>query len=161
MNKLKMILSAFIFGAIIFAGTVHAQKYKTLADTANLNKEYKGLTADIADLNTKLTAAQNKAMAYQQKTAQAQQDALTAARQSKEQANAAAGGDIKQIKKELKKAKKANNEANDARDAANDEKANQKEIKYLTGQIAKKQSKLDELDKERTSITAQGGAPKM
>jgi chromosome segregation ATPase len=157
MNYFKIILVAFTFCAVIFSGPARAQKYKTAADTIKLNKEFKDITSDIAELNTKLTAAKNKTSGYQDKTDKTSQDAQTAAEQSKEQAAVAAGGNIKDIKKELKKAKKANNDANDAKDAANDQKANEKEIKYLNAQIAKKQSKLDELTKERGAIMSLAG----
>ena len=155
MNKLKIIICSLTFSAAIFAGAANAQKYKTAADTVELNKEYKSITADVAELNTKLTADNSKSTDYQQKTAKAKQDAQDAAEKSKEQANVATNGNMKDIKKELKDAKQADNEAKDAKDAASDEKANQKQIKYLNAQIAKKKSKLDELDKERAAIMPQ------
>jgi len=154
-DQLKKLGYVFTFGLLVFTGSAYAQKYKTAADTVKLNTEYKGITSDVAELNTKLTNAKNKTSTYQNKATKANDNAQTAAQESKEQASVAAGGNIKDIKKELQKAKKANNEANDAKDASNDQKANEKEIKYLNTQIEKKQNKLAELDKERSAIMLQ------
>ena len=153
--RMKICIYTLTAGVIIFAGTASAQRYKSIADTAKLNKEYNQTTKDIADLNTKLTAYNNKTAGYQDKASSSQQAAMSADQASKEQASAAAGGNIKDVKKELRKAKEANNDANDARDAASNEKANQKEINKLTEQISKKNKKLADLDQQRTAILSQ------
>jgi len=50
------------FCALTFAIslTANAQKYKTAADTLNLNKDYASISLDISKLNVKLVEAQNK-----------------------------------------------------------------------------------------------------
>jgi len=156
MNLIKRHFGCIVALSLLttLAGSAGAQQYKTAADTLRLNKEYQGLTADVAELNTKLTTAKDKRSTYQDKTNQANQNAQSAAQQSKAQADVAAGGNIKDINKELKKAKKASSQANDAKDAANDQKANEKEISYLNTQIQKKQNKLSDLDKQRAAILA-------
>ncbi|RYE17567.1 MAG: hypothetical protein EOP45_15575 [Sphingobacteriaceae bacterium] len=89
MNKNRFIKALFLTFAVTttaFVSSVSAQKYKTAADTAKLNKEYSELTTDVAELNAKLAKDQGKTADYQSKVSSTQQDALSAATASKDQA---------------------------------------------------------------------------
>jgi hypothetical protein len=66
--------------------TVHAQTYKTAADTVKLNQEYARLKKDTAELNAKLSKARSKTNGYQAKVASTTEQANEAAQASKDQA---------------------------------------------------------------------------
>ena len=62
---MKKNIRYFYLVALLFAALpVFSQKYKTVEDTAKLNKEYVKVLNDIADLNAKLTIAQNDLPGY-------------------------------------------------------------------------------------------------
>src|ERR1700743_2126955 len=65
-NLTKAFLLTMVLAMALLTAT--AQTYKTLSDTAKLNKEYKQVQADITELNSKLTADQQKTSDYQDKT---------------------------------------------------------------------------------------------
>ena len=62
MTQFKKTMMYVTFCALTFAIslTANAQKYKTAADTLNLNKDYASISLDISKLNVKLVEAQNK-----------------------------------------------------------------------------------------------------
>ena len=157
--KTKFLVIMIIAGISFAAMPVSAQKYKTLADTAKLNKEYISFKADIDDLNKQLTDAKGKTADLETKVGSTQDDSKASALESKDQASKATNGNLGDIKKEEKKARKANNQAHDARDAKNDLKDNQEKIKDLTKKIEKKQQQLADLEKQRTAIMGQANTP--
>jgi hypothetical protein len=152
-NAVKTVTTAMLCFITLLSTTVHAQTYKTAADTVKLNQEYAVLKKDTAELNAKLFKARSKSDGYQAKVASTTDQADKAAQASKDQAATAANGNnIKAISKEEKKAKKANSDANAAADAKDDQKDNEKDIKKFSAQLAKKQKRLSELDRQRTAI---------
>lgn len=129
-----------------------SQKYKTVADTAKLNKEYIEVSNDIVTLTAKLTVAQNDLQAYQNKANAAASDAQNAMVKSSDQASKSVDGDVGDAKKARRKAKKAVREAKDANHASNNLKDQDKKIASLKSQLLKKQDRLQELEKMRTNI---------
>jgi hypothetical protein len=83
-NKTRIMLSAFTLCTFAFAGSAFAQKYKTAADTIKLNKEYSGVSLDIAKLNYKLIEAKNKTEGYKSKSASTAEGASMSAQKSKQ-----------------------------------------------------------------------------
>jgi len=150
-NKFQLLFATTLL-ALIITSKANAQKYTTVADTPALNKEYRQVSADLAELNKRLTDAQGKTSNLMSKVTTTSQDAQSAAIASEQQASTATNGDLKDLRKEEKKAEKANKKAKDQKDAQKDLKANQKEIKHLNEEISKKQKRLAELDKERDAI---------
>lgn len=142
------------FMAVLIAGPrAYGQKYKKVEDTVKLNKEYVSVNNDIADLNAKLTIAQNNLPGYKSKAIEAGTDAQDAAANSSNQASKAANnGEIKDAKKAKRRAKKAYNEAKDSRAANNNLSDQEDKITRLTLQINKKQQRLQELDVMRLAI---------
>ena len=129
-----------------------SQKYKTVEDTVKLNKEYVKVNNDLADLNAKLTIAQNNLPGYKTKAIAAGTDAEDAATKSSNQASKATNGDVGDAKKAKRRAKKAYNEAKDSRSASNNVSNQEDKITKLTLQISKKQQRLQELDVMRQAI---------
>ena len=145
----------FLLPAVIFimaSISAFSQKYKTAADTVQLNKEYVEVSNDIADLTSKLTIAQNNLPGYKNKASEATSDAQSTAINSSEQASNAVNGDVGDAKKAKRKAKKAVREAKDAQHAYNKVEDQDDKITKLTSQLAGKQLRLEELEKIRTDI---------
>ena len=141
--------------ALMTGLTTRAQVYKTVADTAKLNKEFTEVSNDIASLGAKLTIAQNNLPGYQSKAKTADSDAQNAAVKSSDQAAKSAEGGVKEARKAKHKSKKAYREAKDARSANNDVEDQDDKIASLTGQLAKKQERLRQLTVMRDTINAQ------
>ena len=140
----------------LLQGTVHAQKYKTAADTIKLNTAYAKLEKSIAALNVKLLNAQNDLPAYQAKAKDAQADAASAANASSEQADKANNGKVKDAKKAKRRANKAYGEAKDSRSADNKLKNLESDISKYQKELSKDQQKLAELEAIRAAIRMQG-----
>ena len=150
MKKLSFLISIAVFTLI--GSSAFSQKYKTAADTVNLNKEYLKVTNVIADLTSKLAIAQNNLPGYNSKATAATSDAQNTALASSDQASKATNGSVKEAKRAKRRAKKALKEAKDA-DRANDNLSDQnKKIAKLNTELAKKQARLQELDAMRTTI---------
>ncbi|HTI58136.1 hypothetical protein [Mucilaginibacter sp.] len=156
MTQFKKMMLYITFYALTFAIslTANAQKYKTAADTLNLNKEYASISLDISKLTVKLVEAQNKTNGFQSNSASSAQDAVNSAQQSKTDASTATNGNLDDAKTAMKQARKANNQAKDAKNAKDDENDNIKTIKKLNDKIAEKQQLLADLDKQRMAIKA-------
>ncbi len=151
----KRILStSFILTLFFLTTVVHAQKYKSMSDTARLNKEYGEITLEISKLNTRLIEDQNKIADYHAKTSSSAGDAVTTAQVSKDQAAVATNGNIRDTKKAVNDAKEADKKANNAKNAVSDEKKNNKKINQYTAQIEQKQKLLRDLDSQRAAIMA-------
>lgn len=139
--------------ALISGMSAYSQKYKTVEDTAKLNKEYVTVNNAIADLSAKLTIAQNNLPGYKSKAIAAGTDADNAATNSSNQASkAATNGEIDDAKKAKRRAKKAYREAKDSRSATNNVSEQEDKITKLTLQINRKQQRLQELDVMRQAI---------
>lgn len=132
----------------------YAQKYKTVEDTARLNKEYVKVTNDIAELTAKLAIAQNNLPGYKSKAIEAGTDADNAANKSVDQAYKVTDGDVGDARKAKRKARKAYREAKDSRSASNNVSAQESKITKLTLQINRKEQRLKELEVMRLAIAA-------
>ena len=65
---MKKIMYAICFFTLMLTGaTAFGQVYKTIEDTAKLNKEFTEVSNDIANLTAKLTVAQNNMPGYRAK----------------------------------------------------------------------------------------------
>ena len=149
----KSIYTICLLIALITSLQGFSQKYKKVEDTAKLNKEYVNVTNDIADLNAKLTIAQNNLPGYKSKAIAAGADAENAATKSSNQASkAATNGEVDDAKKAKRRASKAYREAKDSRSANNNVSDQEDKITKLTLQINKKQQRLQELDVMRLAI---------
>jgi len=134
----------------------HTQVYKTQQDTVALNKEFTEVSNDIANLTAKLTVAQNNMPGYQSKANVADSNAHDAAASSSAQADKATkDGGVKEAKKAKRKSKKAYHEAKDAQSATHGVGDQNDKIASLTGELAKKQERLDQLTAMRAAINAQ------
>src|SRR5688500_6788151 len=133
----------------------YAQEYKTPEDTVKLNKEFTEVSNDIATLTAKLTIAQNNMPGYKSKAHAAESNAEEAAVNSSEQANKAKNGSVKEARKAKHKSKKAFREAKDSRSANKNITEQDEKIASLTGELAKKQVRLEQLIAMRTAINAQ------
>ena len=153
-NVQRTLSISLIFTALLFTTVAHGQKYKTMSDTTNLNKEYGEISLEISKLNTKLIEEKNKTADFHSKTSSSAGDAVATAQASKDQANVATDGNTKDTKKAVTDAKEADKKANQAKDAVSDEKKNNKKIKELSAQIDQKQKLLRDLDSQRAAIMA-------
>ena len=151
---MKKSIYLFCFIMIMTGFQVYSQKYKTVDDTARLNKEYVNVSNDIADLNAKLTIAQNNLPGYKSKAIAAGTDADNAATNSSNQASKATNGEIDDARKAKRKARKAYNEAKDSRSANNNVSDQESKITKLSLQINRKHQRLQELDVMRSAIAA-------
>jgi hypothetical protein len=148
--------TSIILAAIFLTNIAHAQKYKTMADTTRLNKEYGEISLEASKLTTQLIEEKNKTVDYRSKTSSTTGDAINTAEASKNQAAVATSGNTTDTKKAVKDAKEADRKANDEKHAMADEKKNIKKINELTAQIDQKQRLLRDLDSQRAAIM--GGA---
>lgn len=148
----KIFYLFYVLALIFTASTAFAQKYKTIEDTARLNKEYVNLSNDIASLNAKLTIAQNDLPGYQSKAKDADDDAAKAANASSDQASKATNGNVSDARTAKRKAKKAYNEAKDYRLAKSRLSDQEDKITRYKLDIKKKEQRLQELDLMRIGI---------
>ena len=146
------IYAVCFFTLMVTSFTAYSQVYKTVADTAKLNKELIEVSNDIASLSAKLTIAQNNLPGYQSKARTADSDAQDAAANSSAQAAKSIEGGVKEARKAKRKSKKAYREAKDARSANNVVGDQDDKIASLTGQLAKKQERLRQLIVMRDAI---------
>jgi len=152
---MKKIIYLCCVTALLFpALTTSAQKYKTIEDTAKLNKEYVNVSNDIVELNAKLTIAQNDLPGYQSKATDANKDAADAASASSDQASKATNGSVGDAKKAKRKADKAYSEAKDSKSAKGKVNDQEDKITRYKLDIKKKQQRLEELDVMRAAINA-------
>jgi len=147
------IFGLFYLLVLIFtASTAFAQKYKTIEDTARLNKEYVNLRNDLASLNAKLTIAQNDLPGYQAKAKDADNDAEKAANTSSDQASKATNGSVSDARTAKRKSKKAYREAKDSREAKSRLSDQENKITRYKLDIKKMEQRLEELDLMRIGI---------
>lgn len=154
-NIMKKIIRLFYLLVLTFpAVSAFSQKYKTIDDTVKLNKEFIKVSNDIADLNAKLTIAQNGLPGYQTKARDANSDAMDAATASSDQASKATNGSVKDAKRAKRKARQAYNEARDSRSAKGKVDDQENKITRYQMDIKKKQQRIDELAVMRAAIYA-------
>ena len=152
-KKMKQLLfTSFVLSALLISTNSHAQKYKTMADTTKLNKEYGEISLEISKLNTRLLEEKNKTDNFHSKSTSTAEYATTSGQASKDQADVATSGNTSDTKKAVKDAKEADKRANNSKDAMADEKKNTKKINELNAQIEKKQRILRDLDSQRRAI---------
>ena len=151
----KTIYVACFLTFILTAFTSYAQEYKTVEDTVKLNKEFTEVSNDIANLTAKLTIAQNNLPGYKSKANAAESNAQNAAANSSEQADKARNGSVKEARKAKLTSKKALHKAKDSRSANKDISEQDDKIASLTGHLAEKQIRLDQLAAMRVAINAQ------
>ncbi len=138
-----------------FSASSYAQKYKSPADTGKLNLEYVKVQNDIADLTSKLSAAQNDLPGYQTKAVNAGNSAQTAAALSDTSATKARSGNLQDSKDAKKNADDAYSKAKDARTANNNVGKQSEKIRKLTADLKEKRQRLKDLDVMRADINAQ------
>jgi hypothetical protein len=158
-NFRQFFFLAICLSSLLFPNRISAQQYKTVSDTARLNKEYGEISLEISKLNTRLISEQNKTADFHSKTASAANDATATAQASKDQANLATDGNTTDTKKAVTDAKSANKKANDSKNAIKDESQNGKIITQLTAQIDQKKKLLRDLDSQRAAIMAGISSP--
>ena len=129
-----------------------AQKYRTVADTNKLNKEYLDVSKDIASLTLKLSEAQDDLPGIVAKAANAESSAQSAAESSSSRADKVSEGSVKDAKRAKKSAKTAYKKAKTSQSANSSVKRQEKKIEQLSKQLAKKQKRLQELTEMRTTI---------
>jgi chromosome segregation ATPase len=150
MKKILFLLPALMF---IMAGLpAFSQKYKTTADTVNLNIEYAKVSSDIAELTTKLNKAQKDLPGYIKKADNASDDAQSTASETTDKASQATNGSVKDAKRAKREARRSVRDAKDSRNAKNNLDDQNKKIEKLNADLAKKQDRLKELDAMRASI---------
>ena len=150
MKKIMIFLPAILF--IMASHSAFSQKYKTAADTVNLNKEYVNVSNDVAALTAKLTIAQNDLPGYQNRSDEATSSAQNTAIISSEKASNAVNGDIGDARKAKRNAKRTLKDAKEAQHVNNKEEAHNDKIAKLTSQLERKQQRLQELETMRTDI---------
>jgi DNA repair exonuclease SbcCD ATPase subunit len=139
---------------LMVSTAAYSQRYRTTADTGRLNLEYVKVSNDIADLTSKLAAAQSNLPGYQSKANTADANAQSAAAISSDQASKATNGDVGDARSAKRKAKKSFNEAKDARSANKNVSNQDDKIASLTSQLNKKKQRLQELETMRAEIVA-------
>ena len=148
----------FLAVFILFAPPATAQKYRSIDDTAKLNKEYLNVSLDIIDLNEKLQKAESDLSDYQSKAAGANKTAENAAAASSDQASKATNGSVKDARTAKRRAKKAYREAKDSRSAEGKLSSQEDKIRDYREDIKKKQDRLLALDAMRAKINAKNPA---
>jgi hypothetical protein len=148
MNKLYTTL----FALLLIISSASGQKYKSIADTFRLNKDFMELAEDIEELTAKLSSAESKLSHYQSKANKAASEAEQAAKESSKQARKATDGDLSDTKKATKKAKEAYKDAEDATDAKNELRDHEKRIEKLQSQLQSKKERLEELQAIRNKF---------
>lgn len=156
---MKKIIRLLCFLLLLLpAVSAFSQKYKTVEDTVKLRKEYVDVLNDLADLNAKLTIAQNDLPGYQAKVKGANNDAIDAAEASSNQADKATNGKVSDAKSAKKKADKAYDEAKDLKAAKKKLSKHEDKITRYQLDIKKKQQRLTDLDLMRVAIFAKVSA---
>jgi chromosome segregation ATPase len=131
-----------------------SQKYKTIADTAALNREYAKVTAEINDLTSKLDKAKSEQAENYRKSGNATSDAQSTASSASTKAENSINGSVKQAKKAKRAAKRSVKDAKDARHAQGNLDDSNKKVSKLTAELEQKQKRLKQLDEMRAAINS-------
>ena len=147
MNKIILLVALLTFSFSAFS-----QKYKTLADTVKLNKEYLSVTNDIVNLQAKLEIAQNELPVLKSKAASAHKTSKISAEESSKQASKASNANLDELKEADKKASRALKDSYSAKSADDDVKDMEEKIISLDEKVKSKQKRLAELESMRSTI---------
>ncbi len=141
-----------LFTAVLFGGSVNAQKYKTPADTNRLNKEYLSVSNAIAELTAQLAKAQNDLPGIRERAGEADAKAQNAADHSSDRADKATDGSVKDAKKAKRSAKTAYKKAKTSKSADASVISQEKKINRLSAELERKQKRLADLTEMRAAI---------
>ena len=147
MNKTFLIIAFLVNSSLAFS-----QKYKSLADTIKLNKEYLSVTNDIVNIKAKLEIAKNGLPALKATAVTANATSKSSAAESSRQASKATNAALEELKEADKKASKALKDGYAAKSADDDIRDMVEKIISLNEKVSNKQKKLKELEKMRTYI---------
>ena len=151
----RIIIASAVVCLFLSALPSFAQTYKTVADTAALNNEYIKVTKDVADLNFKLNQAKNKQTENSKNAADANATAQAAVTKTSENANKTSDETVNDARQTKRAAKRSMRDAKDARHQNSRLKDSDNEVDKLSADLEKKQNRLAELDKMRSSIMSQ------
>ena len=147
MNKIFLLITFIVISSLAFS-----QKYKSLADTIKLNKEYLSVTNDIVNLKEKLDIAKNELPVLKATAITANALSKSSAAESSRQAYKATNAALEELKEADKKASKALKDGYAAKSANDDIRDMEEKIISLNEKTGIKQKKLKELEKMRTYI---------
>ena len=147
MNKKVLIIAFLVNSSLAFS-----QKYKSLADTIKLNKEYLSVTNDIVNLKAKLDVAKNELPVLKATAIKANVTSKSSAAESSRQAYKATNAALEELKEADKKASKALKDGYAAKSADDDIRDMEEKIISLNEKVNIKQIKLKDLEKMRTYI---------
>ena len=156
MKNILYLIPVALFLSSIFYGC-SPTVYKTATDTINLNKEYREVSQDIFKLNNDITKAKSNIPIYEAKAQKLRTESMEALEVSRQQAEKATGGSLRQIKKAGKRADQAQDDAEDAKEAFERVEDEKEELADLMSALAKKQRRLEELDRQREAINRSTG----
>lgn len=152
MKRILLYLPALLLLASAYVGCSRKAVYSTLADTTNLNKEYREVSRDAAKTRGELEETRSKIPIYQAKAVQAENKSREFLEASSRQAERATSGNVKQARKAEKKADKAAEAAEDARDLREDVEKLEDKLERLINDLDKKEQRLRELEEQRLKI---------
>lgn len=152
---MKKVILLFLLMLTVASLPVFSQTYKTMADSAALNKEYLKVTKNIADLKVQLAKTQEEQAKYTLKADKANSDAQSTAASTAKRAAEATGGNVKDARRAKKDARRALHEAKDSRKAGDNLVEQNKKLARLNGDLEKNENRLTELDSMRHSIMGQ------
>ena len=147
MNKIFLLITFIVISSLAFS-----QKYKSLADTIKLNKEYLSVTNDIVNIKAKLDIAKNELPVLKATAITANALSKSSAAESSRQAYKATNAALEELKEADKKASKALKDGYAAKSANDDIRDMEEKIISLNEKTDIKQKKLKELEKMRTYI---------
>jgi prefoldin subunit 5 len=143
---------------LVMATSAYAQKYSTVADTLKLNKEYRNLSSEIAELTAEITTARGNLSAYTTEANRAEDKARTSAEDSSDKASKATSGDLHDAKRAKAEANTAYKRAKDSKSADKHVKKQKDLIEKLTKKLTAKLQRYHELETMRNEILQQDPA---
>ena len=146
----------FLMLILLAAGVpVFSQTYKTMADTAALNKEYVKVNKNIADLKVQIAKTQEEQAKYTLKSTKASNNAQSIAASAANRAADATSGNVKDARRAKKDARRSLHKAKDARKADSNREVENKRLIKLNGDLEKNENRLNDLNTMRSSIMGQ------
>jgi hypothetical protein len=152
MKKSITFLTIAVF--MLAAQSAFSQSYKTIADSAALNREYAKVTADINDLTAKLVKAKDDQRNDSRKSGEADSDAKSTATSTSNKAENSINGSVKQARRAKHEAGRSVKDAKIARHAQSNLDDSNKKVVSLTAGLEQKQKRLQQLEEMRTAINA-------
>jgi chromosome segregation ATPase len=151
MKKLLAIIPIALFLTVVFYGCSD-KVYSSAADTASLNSERAALISDVASLKENINKVKNNLPVLEAKAQKAGASSKESLEESRRQASTATGGDLKQIRRAESKADDAQGDAEDSKDIHNKLEDAQKRLDNMEKELATKQARLSELERQRQRI---------